>query len=72
MVLKLKTSDFHLLTRSYTPQHVIGSVEELIEIALLLRDRIELPATTRYRLVGVGLSGFVEPDEVVWQGELFV
>jgi DNA polymerase-4 len=72
VVLKLKTSDFHILTRSYTPQHMIGSVEELIDIALVLRDRIDLPATTRYRLVGVGLAGFVEPDEVVRQGELFV
>jgi DNA polymerase-4 len=72
VVLKLKTSDFHILTRSYTPQHMIGSVEELIDIALVLRDRIELSATTRYRLVGVGLTGFVEPDEVVRQGELFV
>ena len=71
VVLKLKTSDFQILTRSYTPHHLIGSVEELIEIALVLRDRIELPETTRYRLVGVGLSGFVEPDEVVRQGELF-
>lgn len=71
VVLKLKTSDFHLLTRSYTPHHMIGSVEELIEIALVLRDRIELPEATRYRLVGVGLSGFVEADEVVRQGELF-
>lgn len=72
VVLKLKTADFQILTRSYTPQHVIGSVDELIEIALVLRDRIELPEATRYRLVGVGLSGFVEPDEVVKQGELFV
>jgi DNA polymerase-4 len=72
VVLKLKTSDFQILTRSYTPQHMIGSVEELIDIALVLRNRIDLPATTRYRLVGVGLSGFVEPDEVVRQGELFV
>jgi len=71
VVLKLKTADFHILTRSYTPQHLIHSVDEFIEIALVLRHRIELPATTRYRLVGVGLSGFVEPDEVVQQGELF-
>lgn len=71
VVLKLKTADFHILTRSYTPQHLINSVDEFIEIALVLRHRVELPATTRYRLVGVGLSGFVEPDEVVQQGELF-
>lgn len=72
VVLKLKTSDFQILTRSYTPHHLISSVEELIEIALVLRDRIELPEATRYRLVGVGLSGFVEAEDVVRQGELFV
>jgi DNA polymerase IV len=71
VVLKLKTSDFQALTRSYTPQHGIASVAELVEIALVLRDRVELPEATRYRLVGVGLSGFVEPDEMVRQGELF-
>lgn len=71
VVLKLKTSDFQILTRSYTPHHLVSSVQELIEIALVLRDRIELPDSVRYRLVGVGLSGFVEPDEVVKQGELF-
>ena len=71
VVLKLKTSDFQVLTRSYTPQHVLASLAELIDIAMVLRDRVALPKATCYRLVGVGLSGFVEPDDVVRQGELF-
>jgi DNA polymerase-4 len=70
VVLKLKTADFKIITRSYTPQHVIRDEAELVEIALAMRARVDLPETTRYRLVGVGLAGFSEPDEIV-QGELF-
>ena len=70
VVLKLKTSEFKIITRSYTPQHAIRDEVEFIEIALAMRARVDLPETTRYRLVGVGLAGFSEPDEIV-QGELF-
>ena len=70
VVLKLKTADFKIITRSYTPQHVIRDEAELVEIALAMRARVDLPEATRYRLVGVGLAGFSEPDEIV-QGELF-
>ncbi len=45
-------------------------MEELRDIALALRARVDLPAETRYRLVGVGLGGFREKEPVV-QGELF-
>lgn len=70
VVLKLKTSDFKIITRSYTPQHLIRDEAEFVEIALAMRARVDLPESTRYRLVGVGLAGFSEPDEVI-QGELF-
>jgi len=43
----------------------------LAETACALRARVELPASTRYRLVGVGLSGFVEPDDSPLQEDLF-
>ena len=71
VVLKLKTSDFQLLTRSLTPAVPPGSLEELADIACELRQRIGLASRTRYRLVGVGLSGFVERDHVWPQAELF-
>jgi DNA polymerase-4 len=71
VVLKLKTSDFHTLTRSLTPASRPDSARELADIACALRDRVERPAQTRYRLVGVGLAGFVEADSFVAQSDLF-
>jgi DNA polymerase IV len=70
VVLKLKTSDFHILTRSHTPSMPPQSAQDLIEIALSLRVRVEQPATTRFRLVGVGLSNFRDADELP-QPDLF-
>ncbi|WCE02738.1 DNA polymerase IV [Pseudoxanthomonas sp. JBR18] len=71
VVLKLKTAQFRILTRSFTPEAPPASLAEFTRIALSLRERVELPADTRYRLVGVGLGGFRERDEVVLQGTLF-
>ena len=52
--------------------HVLpASAAELVEIALALRARVDLPAHTRYRLVGVGLSGFRDREEVALQRDLF-
>ena len=71
IVLKLKTSDFHTLTRSLTPAQRPLSAGELAEIACALRDRVERPADSRYRLVGVGLAGFVDADSCEAQRDLF-
>ncbi len=69
VVLKLKTHDFQVLTRSITPSEPPASAEELAQLALALRDRVGRPARALYRLVGVGLSNFHDPDEQ--QPELF-
>ncbi|MBA2079485.1 DNA polymerase IV [Rhodanobacter sp. PCA2] len=71
VVLKLKTSDFHTLTRSLTPSQRPASARELAELACALRIRVERPAGSRYRLVGVGLSGFVDADRYAAQRDLF-
>ncbi|RDI98551.1 DNA polymerase IV [Dyella solisilvae] len=71
VVLKLKTSDFQTLTRSLTPPSRPGSASELAEIACALRERVGRPADERYRLVGVGLSGFVDADGFMAQDDLF-
>jgi DNA polymerase-4 len=63
VVLKLKTSDFAILTRSYTPNSPPNSCEQLTAIALSLRERVEPREGQRFRLVGVGLSNFHEPQE---------
>ncbi|WP_414649583.1 DNA polymerase IV, partial [Dyella sp.] len=54
IVLKLKTSDFHTLTRSLTPSVRPRSAAELADLACALRERVERSAHSRYRLVGVG------------------
>lgn len=71
VVLKLKTSEFRILTRSYTPASPPSSCEEMTDIALRLRERLTLDPRQRYRLVGVGLSNFREAEETVAQTVLF-
>jgi len=71
VVLKLKTSEFKILTRSHTPDSPPSSCEELTEIALKLRERVELGPRQRYRLVGVGLSNFYKPEDAAAQPVLF-
>ena len=71
VVLKLKTREFQSLTRSLTPGTPPADAASLARIALDLRDRVGLPASTRYRLVGVGLAGFVERTSFTIQPGLF-
>src|SRR5437667_5697187 len=71
VVLKLKTSDFKILTRSHTPSVPPSTCEELTEIALNLRDKLDLGPKQRFRLVGVGLSNFDEPADTEVQPGLF-
>jgi DNA polymerase IV len=74
VILKLKTSDFNILTRSHTPPIPPSSCEELTTIALSLRERVNAPPQQRYRLVGVGLSNFrnpLAPEDTPSQSALF-
>jgi DNA polymerase IV len=71
VVLKLKTSEFKLLTRSHTPGSPPSSNEELTDIALKLRERVDLSPQQRFRLVGVGLSNFRDHEDDDAQTDLF-
>ncbi len=71
VVLKLKTREFRILTRSRTPDAPPRSQRELCAIALALPGQVDLPADTLYRLVGVGLSNFHDPDDTPAQPALF-
>lgn len=71
VVLKLKTSEFTILTRSHTPQSPPSSCEELIDIALMLRQNVGLGQKQRFRLVGVGVSNFEEREDDPAQPALF-
>jgi DNA polymerase IV len=70
-VLKLKTSEFKILTRSHTPGSPPSCCEELTKIALKLRERVDLGPQQRYRLVGVGLGNFRDREDDVEQADLF-
>ena len=70
VVLKLKTDGFRVLTRSLTQDAPLASGDELIRIVLALRGRVDLGPHQAYRLVGVGLTNFREPEETVVQAQL--
>ena len=69
VVLKLKTSEFRILTRSQTPPQPPANEAELLAIGQALFSRVDTPAATRFRLLGIGLSNF--QDEASPQPGLF-
>ena len=71
VVLKLKTREFKILTRSYTGSAPPSSCDELTEIALKLCERVNLGPQQRFRLVGIGLSNFREAEPIGPQPALF-
>ena len=71
LVLKLKTTEFKILTRSHTPDSPPSSCHELTDIALKLRERVNLGPHQLFRLVGVGLSNFRDAQETKSQPVLF-
>jgi DNA polymerase IV len=70
-VLKLKTSEFKILTRSHTPGSPLSSYEEPTNIDLSLRERVGLVPQQRFRLVGVGLTNFCDLEDASVQSALF-
>jgi len=71
VVLKLKTSEFKILTRTHTPNIAPSSCEAVMATALELRERVNLGPQQRYRLVGIALSNFREPEVRPAQPVLF-
>ncbi len=71
VVLKLKTSEFKILTRSHTAGSPPASCEELTNIALSLLQRVGLRPHQRFRLVGVGVRNFCDPEDGPAQSALF-
>src|SRR5262245_9200416 len=64
VVLKLKTSDFQIITRGHTPPSPPDNCEEFTAIALSLRERVATFPDQRFRLVGVGLSNFKDAEQL--------
>jgi len=55
----------------HMPNSPPSSCEELTNIASSLRDRVRLDPQQRFRLVGVSLSNFRDPDDASAQPALF-
>jgi len=71
IVLKLKTREFKILTRSSTSDSSPSSCDELTDFELKLLERVDLGPQQRFRLVGVGLSNFQDAGETKSQPTLF-
>jgi len=71
VVLKLKTAEFKILTRSHTPSFPPSACEQLTVIALSLKKRVALGPQQRFRLVGVGVSNFLDAEDGSPQPALF-
>jgi len=70
VVLKLKTDRFRILTRTLTLTRAPGSAQDLAMVAQQLCARVDLPASTRYRLAGVGMSNFEDVAGQTRQADL--
>ena len=59
VTLKLKTSDFHIYTRSQTYSSPLPDAESLLKAACTLLQK--MPGEPEYRLIGIGIS-HLQPD----------
>jgi len=63
VTVKLRTPDFQTATRQLSPPEMPASGDDIARIAITLMDRFEFPPEARFRLVGVGLSNFLDDEE---------
>ena len=63
VTVKLRTPDFQTATRQLSPPDLPASGEDIARIAVSLIDRFDFPADARFRLVGVGVSNFLDEEE---------
>ena len=61
--LKIKYSNFEQITRSRTVLHEITDYEDILELSLVLLEHLEL--TESVRLLGLGVSNQIKPNEVI-------
>lgn len=63
VTVKLRTPDFKTATRQLSPPELPSSGDDIAKIAVSLLDRFDFPADARFRLVGVGVSNFLDEDD---------
>jgi DNA polymerase-4 len=72
ITVKLRTNKFETATRQLTPPQLPASGDDIARIAVELLGRFAFPEQAKYRLAGVGVSGFLdEAGPVSSEGSLF-
>ena len=69
VTVKLRTPNFQTATRQLSPPDLPASGEDIARIAVSLIDRFDFPSDARFRLVGVGMSNFLDEEEAAPEGE---
>lgn len=63
VTVKLRTPDFKTATRQLSPPELPASADDIARIGVALLDRFDFPPDARFRLVGLGMSNFLEEEE---------
>ncbi len=63
VTVKLRTPDFKTATRQQSPPELPASGDDIARVAVSLLDRFDFPEGARFRLVGVGVSNFLDEEE---------
>jgi len=63
VTVKLRTPDFKTATRQLSPPDIPASGDDIANIAVALLDRFDFAPDARYRLVGVGVSNFLDEED---------
>jgi len=68
ITVKLRSANFQTATRRETQSEPLTSCDELAAVAMRLLDKFAFGAEARYRLIGVGVSNFID-DEAASEDE---
>ncbi len=63
VTVKLRTPDFQTATRQLSPPELPASGDDIARIAVSLLERFPFAPEAKFRLVGVGLSNFLDEEE---------
>jgi DNA polymerase-4 len=63
VTVKLRTPDFKTATRQLSPPELPSSAEDLARIGVGLLAKFDFAEGARYRLVGVGVSNFLDEED---------
>ena len=63
VTVKLRTPDFKTQTRQLSAPDLLASGDEVARIGVELLEKFDFPANARFRLVGVGVSNFLDEED---------